>query len=320
MQSDPHCVGASFLFVGEKEKMKHFGFKRWLPTIILGLVPICVALAAGDPVLVSRPDMTLTKSDFEAALSAIPKEKRDQMSPSVKQTMIFLEKVMVFRKLAQEGHELGLDRDPVIQKEVQQAAERALGIRRIETFEAALKLPDFTAAALERYETKKSEFLIPEAVSASHVLVRAEGRSDEEAKRRAEEVRAKAVAGADFQVLVKEYSDDPSKANNSGELGMFERSTKEKPGMVKPFEDAAFALKKPGEISPLVKTQFGYHVIRLTEKRPAKQKYFEEVKESLVKSLHDKFVTDAKAAYISAIKNDKSIVVHEDVIEAMNKE
>lgn len=297
-----------------------FEMKRLLLTVLAGLFPVLMVFAADDPVLVTRADMTLTKSDFEAVLSDIPKEKREQMSPSVKQTMIFLEKVMVFRKLAQEGRELGLDRNPVIQKQMQQAADRVLGIRRIEAFEAALKLPDFTAAARERYETKKSEYLIPEAVSAAHVLVHSEGRSDEEAKRRAEEVRIKAVAGVDFQALVKEYSDDPSKAKNSGELGMFERSTKEKPGMVKPFEDAAFALKKPGEISPLVKTQFGYHVIRLTEKRPAKQKPFEEVKESLVKSLHDKFVADAKAAYVSAIKNDNSIVIHEDAIEAMNKE
>ena len=278
-----------------------------------------IALAADDPVLVSRSDMTLTASDYEAALSVIPPEKRKQMDPTLKQVMIFLENVMVFRKLAQEGRELGLDKDLVTQKEMQQAADRALALRRLALFESSLKLPDFTAAAKERYETKKSEYQIAEAVHAEHILVKTEGRSDEEAQRRAEEVRAKAsAAGADFKALVKEYSDDPSSKSNQGNLGFFEKAVSGKPGgMVKPFEDAAFALKTPGDISPLVKTQFGYHVIRLVAQRPARQKSFDEVKEGLIRELREKFINDAKAIHLSQIKNDKSIVINEAAIGAL---
>jgi peptidyl-prolyl cis-trans isomerase C len=277
------------------------------------------ALAADDPVLVSRSDMTLTASDYEAALSVIPAEKRKQMDPTLKQVMIFLENVMVFRKLAQEGRELGLDKDLVTQKEMQQAADRALALRRLALFESSLKLPDFTAAAKERYETKKSEYQIAAAVHAEHILVKTEGRSEAEAQRRAEDVRAKASAtGADFKALVKEYSDDPSSKSNQGDLGFFERAAPGKAGgMVKPFEDAAFALKIPGEISPLVKTQFGYHVIRLVAQRPARQKSFDEVKEGLIRELREKFINDAKAIHLSQIKNDKSIVINEAAIGAL---
>jgi peptidyl-prolyl cis-trans isomerase C len=278
-----------------------------------------LALAADDPVLVSRSDMTLTASDYEAALSVIPPEKRQQMSPTLKQVMIFLENVMVFRKLAQEGRELGLDKDLVTQKEMQQAADRALALRRLALFESSLKLPDFTAAAKERYETKAADYRVAEAVHAEHILIKTEGRSEEEAQRRAEEVRVKArLADADFKALVKEYSDDPSSKNNLGDLGFFERAVPGKAGgMVKPFEDAAFALKTPGDISPLVKTQFGYHVIRLVAQRPARQKPFDEVKEGLIRELREKFINDAKAVYLSQIKNDKSIVINEAAIGAL---
>ncbi len=105
----------------------------------------------------------------------------------------------------------------------------------------------------------------PDAVAAQHVLVAYKGakgaprtitRSKAEAKKRAEEVAAKAKSGADFATLVAEYSDDPGSKDRMGSVGKF---TREK--MTKPFSDAAFALAV-GEISDVVETEFGFHVIK----------------------------------------------------------
>jgi parvulin-like peptidyl-prolyl isomerase len=102
-----------------------------------------------------------------------------------------------------------------------------------------------------------------ERVRASHILVAYQGamrstatRSKEEARKLADALHARASAGQDFARLASEHSDDPTAKAKGGDLGYFDRS-----GMVKPFADAAFALQ-PGEVSSVVETEFGFHVIK----------------------------------------------------------
>jgi len=111
----------------------------------------------------------------------------------------------------------------------------------------------FREALNER--TKASEAEI-DAYLAAHPELDTKG-----SKAKAEEVLAKLRAGGDFAALAKEHSGDPSNKDRGGDLGWFGRGM-----MVKPFEDAAFALK-PGELSGIVETQFGYHIIKLEERR-----------------------------------------------------
>jgi hypothetical protein len=124
--------------------------------------------------------------------------------------------------------------------------------------------PSATASA-SATATASAPAVVPDAISAQHVLVAFKGaekapkgvtRTKAEAKKRAEEVAAKAKAGTDFSELVAEYSDDPAAKERRGSVGKFTRDK-----MAKPFSDAAFALAVDQTGGP-VETPFGFHVIK----------------------------------------------------------
>ncbi len=135
-------------------------------------------------------------------------------------------------------------------------------------------------AGVQRYYDQNIEqFSTPEQVRASHVLLKTEGKIDAEVKARAEDVLKQAKAGADFAELAKQFSEDESNAKNGGDLDYFGRGR-----MVPEFDLVVFAMQ-PGQISDLVKTQFGYHVILLTDKKPATTRSLDEVRPQIVDQL-----------------------------------
>ena len=129
------------------------------------------------------------------------------------------------------------------------------------------------------YNTHQSEFQVGEQLHAQHILIAPKTKDDAgwaAALDRIKDVAKKAAApGADFAALAKQYSDDPGSKGSGGDLGWFARGR-----MVKEFEDAAFALK-PGGVSAPVKTQFGYHIIKLEERRPASARPLVEVRDQI---------------------------------------
>ena len=121
------------------------------------------------------------------------------------------------------------------------------------------------------YEDNQQQYSTPEQVRASHILLKLEGKDEAAVKKQAEDLSAQAKAGADFAELAKKYSQDESNNSKGGDLDFFGRGQ-----MVGDFDKVAFAMK-PGEVSDPVKTEFGYHIIKLTEKRAASQRPLTEV-------------------------------------------
>ncbi len=113
------------------------------------------------------------------------------------------------------------------------------------------------------YNAQLGKYTTPEQIRASHILLTTEGKDDATVRAQAEKVQKEAKAGGDFAALAKKYSQDESNAQQGGDLDYFSRGR-----MVGAFETAAFALA-PGEVSDLVKTEFGYHIIKVTDRKPA---------------------------------------------------
>jgi len=161
------------------------------------------------------------------------------------------------------------------------------------------------AEAKQYYEQNKKQFQTPEQVRASHILIKAApSASDEDkakAKAKAEQLLKQAKAGEDFAKLAKENSEGPSSAKG-GDLGFFKKGQ-----MVKPFEDAAFALQ-PGQLSDVVQTQFGYHIIKVTDRKKAGTTSFEDAKEQIMRMLKQKKQSDFYKKYITTLEAAADIV------------
>jgi peptidyl-prolyl cis-trans isomerase D len=131
-------------------------------------------------------------------------------------------------------------------------------------------------ALRDYYEQNKERFESPERRKARHILITAEdGLDDAAAQKKAEELAAKANGGADFAELARQNSKDPGSAQQGGDLGWAQRGM-----FVGPFEEALFAMK-PGEIRGPVKTEFGYHVLKLDEVDAGRLKSFDEARAEL---------------------------------------
>jgi peptidyl-prolyl cis-trans isomerase D len=159
-----------------------------------------------------------------------------------------------------------------------------------------------------QYQANIQQYEVPNRVHAEHILFMTVGKTDaevDEIKKKAEDVLKQAKKGGKFEDLAKKYSEDPGTKDKGGDLGwIVQKQT------VPEFEKTAFSLN-PGQISDLVKTQYGFHIIKAMEKETAHTKPFEEVKESLraplVLSQADKLASDAADQLSAAIRQSNKV-------------
>ena len=161
------------------------------------------------------------------------------------------------------------------------------------------------ADAKKFYDTNTEEFKNPETVKASHILFTVNKTDSEEVVKQketaAKDAAARAKKGEDFNTLAKELSEEPGAKESGGDLGFFAKDR-----MVPEFANAAFS-QKPGDISDPVKTQFGWHVIKVTEKKPAGTVPFEEVKDQITAYLKSAKQRDAVQAVLKKLKDSAQI-------------
>ncbi|MFT7621731.1 MAG: peptidyl-prolyl cis-trans isomerase C [Myxococcota bacterium] len=174
-----------------------------------------------------------------------------------------------------------------------------------------------TDADVQEFYNKNERFYQErEGVKARHVLIKvaenAPKDQEDKASAKVKEVQAALKAGTDFAEVAKKFSEGPS-APKGGDLGFFGRGQ-----MVKPFEEKAFAMK-PNEVSDPIRTRFGYHIINVLEKREARKKTLEEVKETISESLRNKKFFQERRALLNQLKTDAKIERKIDIPKSPTK-
>jgi peptidyl-prolyl cis-trans isomerase C len=182
--------------------------------------------------------------------------------------------------------------------------ERDLAIRKLLDDQIGGKIAVSEKESKTYYDSNLESFKKPEQVRASHILIKVDPGADEakkaEARTKIESLQTKLNKGEDFGALAKEYSEGPS-GPKGGDLGFFGRGQ-----MVKPFEETAFTMK-PGQVSEMVETKFGYHIIMVTDRTPEGTLSYEEVRDRLEQYLKQQKVQESIAEYVETLKGKAKI-------------
>ena len=154
------------------------------------------------------------------------------------------------------------------------------------------------------YESNPEYFKQPEQVQASHILIKIDSEADEsqkaQARKKIEKIQKRLQKGEDFAALAKEFSQCPSNAKG-GDLGYFQRGQ-----MVPPFEQVAFALK-PGAVSDIVETRFGYHLIKVIDKKSETTIPYKDVKDKLEQHLKQEKIQKEVTLYVEKLKEKAKV-------------
>jgi parvulin-like peptidyl-prolyl isomerase len=238
--------------------------------------PKTMPMVPADRVVVAVGDLTITAAQFDQIIDALPEQYRSVARGSGRKQ--FADNMVRIAVMAQEGKRRKLDETSLYRTQSMFEDANLLANMTFQELSKNVKLDE--ADVRKYYEAHKAEF---EQVHARHILIRMQGSqlavkpgqkdlTEAEALAKAQDLRKRIQAGADFAELARQESDDTGTGAKGGDLGFFHRGQ-----MVPSFEQAAFALQ-PGELSEPVKSPFGYHLIKVEAKE---SKSFEEERPEL---------------------------------------
>jgi peptidyl-prolyl cis-trans isomerase C len=214
----------------------------------------------------------------------------------------FIENLVMNDLLFEEGQKAGYDKDPEVDRQLNDLRKRLVVQRVMRQYQTP---PDISDEQIRAYYDQNPILYSTTQVHASHILVK----DEELAKQLLAEVKADPQKFAD---IAREKSTDSVSAKKGGDLGTFGAGR-----MVPEFEKVAFALK-PGEISDVVKTQYGYHVIMVTERKEGEPKPFEQVKEQIRSTLRNRGLQDQVQGHFEQLKKEANLKIDDAALARVN--
>jgi peptidyl-prolyl cis-trans isomerase C len=293
----------------------HFLALAALAVTVSGLA---FASGSSDDVLVESAEVKLTRADYESGLERVPEASRLEFAMSPRRVTMLINNILVTKTLAARARANGLQPDANLPQETPADVDRALAAAQRRALEESAGR-DFDArreslnpAVREKYLLGKDQYRRPEEVRLSAILISAEGRGDSAALALAKATRVKLVTVADFAALARELSDDKASAADGGRLP-WASADKMEPALAK----AAFALTQVGEISEPVHVGNSYILLRLDERRPARQIPFDEAKELILAKMRVDYIKLRWDEQLAAIRNDPTLKVNQPALDAL---
>jgi peptidyl-prolyl cis-trans isomerase C len=254
-------------------------FLRMLSIMVIVTVIAPHGLLAQDKeVLAKIGNKTITVSDLNKVIGFYEPEQRKAIdkNPQIKENILW--QMIRSTVVANIAKKKGFDKKPDIRNQQEMMVNNFLAAVYLQK-EIIDKITINDDKARSYYKDHTETFKTPEMIRARHILIKVEtSATDEEkknAKSKAEEVLAKIKKGEDFSKLASEVSDDPGTKDKGGDLDFFSKGS-----MVPAFEEVAFSLK-PGEISGIIETEYGYHLIKMEEKKDAHIEPYENIKDKV---------------------------------------
>jgi peptidyl-prolyl cis-trans isomerase C len=257
----------------------------------------------GD-VLAKVGTASISQGDFYNDLKSLPDYAR-QMFEGENGKEKFLDEIVKKEILYQQALKEGLDKDPKFSKKLEDFKKLTLVSELLEK-EIMAKAKVSDSDVKDYYSKHKQDFATTSQIKASHILVKTQAE--------AEKVLARLKKGEKFEAVAKEVSIDKPSAANGGELGYFSRGQ-----MVPEFERAAVGLKA-GEISNPVKTPFGFHIIKVTDKKTGPVIEFDKVKDIISQRLSGEKQKEAFDNYLTELKKNFKVEINKDALAKISME
>ena len=277
--------------------------------VVLGAALVVASAAWAQPasVIVSGPAGQVTQADLELAVrEMVPPDQRAGFWSQPEAVQRMARSLYTQRALASQALAEGVDKQPQGERYLAYTRERALTELLMQHRVAQATPTEQAQQAYVRseYQAHPDKYSDPEQVHVRHILLRVakDGSDDAAVKKRAEELRAQLLKGANFEDMARQHSEDKANADKGGDLGFFVKGR-----MMETFDAAAFSLKKAGQISDLVRTPFGYHILKLVEHKPGKRMKLEEIQGDVRSQLLDKLNAETRAKVWAAAEADAKV-------------
>lgn len=273
----------------------------------------------GQTILIRRGNTAVTVEDLKQELSLLPDNQGDAIYYNMEKLSTVVNNLYLRKMLASEAVEKKLDEDPKFSFVLNRLRNRALADMAVEKRLAAeaekISVRDYELRAKELYRLEPEKYLDKPRIRASHILIKTGERTRELAFQAVLDIRRQLMAGESFDELALARSEDASAKEKMGDLGYFTEAE-----MVPTFAAAAFGLKELGEISFPIETEFGFHIIKLTDKKKIDVLPFEQVKEGIISSLKDNATGEIRRQIMKSIAADPEIEIFKDRILALKRE